>query len=197
MHPRAERTAALLREARAGDARAAEALFEGAAERLLTYVRARLGPELATRVEPLDVVQDTWAHAVRDLHRFRDEGSGSFARWLCRVAERRLLDLAKRHRAARRHAPGAVRPVEVLLERARLSETGPRTAAERMERNERLHAALASLAPEARAVVLDRHFQGRTLEDVARRSGRSVAAVRRLLARSLATLGTALGEEST
>ncbi len=185
-------TAGLLERARGGDRGAAEALFEGAAERLATYVRARLGPELGAQVELADVLQETYAQALKDLVRFQDRGPGSFAAWLCRVAERRLLDLAKHGRAARRRPPGNVLPAEVLLERARRSEAGPRTAAERGERDERLRAALTNLEPEQRAAVLDRHFLDLSLEEVARRAGRSVAATRRLLARGLANLGAAL-----
>ena len=114
---------------------------------------------------------------------------------MCRVAERRILDLSRRSRAARRRPPGEISPAEVLLERARLSEAGPRTAAERAERDERLHRALEQLDAEERAVVLGRHFEGLTLEALARRQGRSVAATRRLLARALTKLGDALGAE--
>ncbi len=185
-------TADLLTRARAGDRDAADRLFEAAAERVLVYVRARLGPTLAARVEPLDVLQETYAEALRSLDRFEEAGAGSFARWLCRIAEHRLLDLAKRERAVKRDRRAL--PASRLLERARASRTGPLTAAARIERDEHLAQALEELEEEERAAILARHFQGRTLEETARDLGRSVSALRRLLGRAMARLGRSLGE---
>lgn len=192
MTPDPPATAALVARAREGDREAAERLFQDAAERVLLYIRLRLGADLAARVDALDVLQETYAAALGGLAEFEARGPGSFGAWLCRVAEHRLLDLAAYHGAAKRRPPGEVLPVSVVLERARSAQTGPLSAADRRERGERLTSALAQLEPAAREAVLLRHFQGCTTREIAARVGRSETAVRRLLGSALGALGSAL-----
>jgi RNA polymerase sigma-70 factor (ECF subfamily) len=79
-----------------------------------------------------------------------------------------------------------------VLQALRASQTGPITAGERREEQERLRAALAALPEDQREVVLLHHFHERSLQEVADATRRSVKAVRTLLARARYALGTAL-----
>ena len=101
----AGRTEALAAAAGGGDARSYEELFARVADRLLLYVRLRIGRELSAKLEPLDVVQEVYAEAHRSFATFRPQGPGSFSRWLQRIARHRILDLAKFHGAEKRRAP--------------------------------------------------------------------------------------------
>jgi RNA polymerase sigma factor (sigma-70 family) len=67
--------------------------------------------------------------------------------------------------------------------------TGPVTAAARNEANERLRAALQAIDVDERDVLLRRYFAAETLDEIATASGRSITAVRRLLARATTRLG--------
>ena len=102
------RTADLVARARAGDRDAYDRLFALAADRVLLFLRVRLGPELAARVEPMDVLQETYVEALSGFARFEYRGDDTFARWLCRIAENKLHGLAKFHGAQKRRSAGTV-----------------------------------------------------------------------------------------
>ena len=60
----------LMAKARAGHRDAADQLFARAADRVLLYVRMRLGVALRARVDAMDVLQETFLHAQRAWERF-------------------------------------------------------------------------------------------------------------------------------
>lgn len=181
--------------ARDGDREAFDALFALVAERLRVYVRLRTGPALGARLEPVEVLQETYLQAWRSRESFDFAGEREFLHWLCRIAENRLRDLAAGLGAAKRRPDGERVAFDGLLERARESATGPVTAAARSEARERLHDGLAELEDAEREVLLQRFFQGRELADIGARLGLSVSAVRRRLARGIERLGRAVGPD--
>ena len=73
-------TARLLQRARDGDRAAYDRLFALAADRLLLYVRLRLGKGLRDRLESMDVVQEAYLEAWKDLATFEPRDDGAFAR---------------------------------------------------------------------------------------------------------------------
>lgn len=194
--PSGEPTRALLARAKDGDEQAAERLFEQAGERVLLFIRLRLGPKLSQQVDPMDMLQETWVAALESFQRFEATGPGAFAAWLCRLAENRIADLARRGGRLKRTPPGQKQAVTVLLDRVRHSATGPLSAAVRGERESRLSEALQGLPEEEREVAILRHFQELSLEDIADRVGASPSAVRRRLGRALTALGRAMAEDS-
>lgn len=190
------RTADLVARARAGDREAYDRLFALAADRVLLFLRVRMGPELRARLEPMDVLQEAYVEALEGFARFEYRGDDTFARWLCRIAENKIRGLAKYHGAKKRRPQGVV-PVSQVLDRAQARATGPVTAAARLESRAALEEALATLAVEEREALLMRYFEGSELADIADRTGRSVSAVRRLLGRATSRLGARLaGGES-
>lgn len=180
----------LVDRARGGDHEAYEGLFARVGERLLLYLRVRLGT-LGGQVDPLDALQEVYLAAHRDFPTFRARG-GAFTGWLFRIADHRLLDLVDHHQARKRMPAGGWAAGSQVLEALRASQTGPVTANERREEQERLGAALTRLPEDQREVVLLHHFHERSLQEVADATGRSVKAVRTLLARAVYQLGDAL-----
>lgn len=178
--------------AQRGEPEAYEALFARVAERLLLYVRLRLGPQLAGRVEPMDLVQDTYLAALRAFASFEAREPGAFSRWLFRIADNRIRDAADHFGAQKRQAlEGAARGSSALT-RLRAEAASPASESQRRERAEALAAALAELgAEEGRAVVL-RHFHEETYAGIAAELSVSEASARRLVARGLARLGARL-----
>jgi RNA polymerase sigma-70 factor (ECF subfamily) len=171
-----------------------EDLFARSADRVLLFIRMRLGTKLAARMEPMDVLQDTWVEAQRGFDGFASRGRGSFTAWLCRIAENRIRALADHHGAAKRTPPGEPLPVSRVLERARADATGPVTAAARSEDRERLERALGGLEADEREALLMRHFLGRTFEEVAEALDLPPTTARRLVGRATARLGRILRE---
>ncbi len=187
----------LLGRARAGDAPAYDELFARAIERVLVFVRARLGPRLAGKLEPMDLLQETYAEAHKAFASFEYRGDGSFVRWLCRIAENQIRGQANHFGAAKRRSPGGVLPVTRVLERARTTATGPGTALGRVEDRDRLVEALAKLTEEERQAILLRFFQDRTIDEIATALETSASSARRILGRAVERLGAMVAPPET
>ena len=166
-------------QAKAGDVAARERLFSLHSDRLLLFIRARLGEQLRAKLEPDDVLQDAYWAAFRRFDDFQYTDDGAFLRWMCRIIDNRLRDAHDYFTAQKR------RPEWV----AKSAPTGPLTAVQRSEQCERLEAALLRLAPEHREVVLLRYFQGFSAEEAGQQMGRTAGAIRSLAARALTELG--------
>jgi RNA polymerase sigma-70 factor (ECF subfamily) len=181
--------------ARAGDRDAGDRLFARAADRLLLFVRLRLGQGLRARVDSLDVLQETFLHAHRDLASW-DPGRGdperAFVQWLCAIAGNRLRDLAAWHGAKRRDHRADERHVSAVLASLQRSGHGPATSLVRREERDRLAEAAEQLGDEDREVFVLRHFAGHPIEAIADQLGRSASSVRRSLGRSTREVGRRL-----
>ena len=186
-------TRKLLLRARAGDRSAADELFAAAAERVGLFVQLRMGPALRAKMEPVDVIQETWVAVLEGLEDFESRGQGSFSAWVCRIAERRLASLARYGARAKRKLPGTEQAVSMLLDHARQSATGPFSHAVCSERGSQLSSAIEALEAKDREVLLMRHFEELTLDEISHRTGSSPSAVRRQLGRALALLGQSIG----
>lgn len=172
-------------------ARNFDRLFALSAPRLRVYLRARMGAGLRAVCEVEDALQETWIEAWKALPRFEDRGPGSFARWLCRIAENVLRGLADRHGAAKRTPPGAALDPE-LAERWADTATGVATAAARTEERERVAQALEALPEDERGALALRFFAGLTIDEIAALTNDAPTTVRRRLGRAAAALGAVL-----
>jgi RNA polymerase sigma-70 factor (ECF subfamily) len=186
-------TADLVAAAQGGDAQAYEQLFERVADRLLLFIRLRMGPRLREHHDPLDVLQETYVEAHRSFARFRPDGPGAFTRWLHAVADHRLRDLAKEQARQKRRPPSPLVHGSGVMDRVRARHTGPSSACARREAQEKLAQAMLELAEEEREALLRRYFQEETLETIAAALGRSEPTVRRLLGHARVKLGKLLG----
>jgi RNA polymerase sigma factor (sigma-70 family) len=160
-----------------------------AADRVLLYIRVRLGPALRKKMEPEDVLQETYAAALAVLDRFEDRGDEFLVRWLCRIAETTIRSLAEREGAAKRTPPGDRERLTRILDLVRDSVTGPATAVGRSERNEKLARAMDDLPEDERRAILARFFLGRTFEEIGEEIDISTTAARRMVGRATKRLG--------
>lgn len=177
-------TKMLWRRARDGDQSAYEQLFGLHVDRLLIFVRARLGDALREKVEPEDVLQDAFLVALRGFDGFDYTDEGAFLRWMCRIIDNRLRD-AHDHFSAKKRQAVAV---------PRSDWTGPVTALGRAENRQRVEDALQRLSDDHRKVLLLRYFEGLSVEQAGERMGRSAGAIRNLAARALVELGKHLAK---
>lgn len=169
----------LWRKASTGDREAYEQLFALHVDRLLIFIRARMGEALQAKIEPEDVLQETYLAAHRSFSEFDYSDDGAFFRWICQIVNNRLRDAAD-HFGARKRQP---------LDIPKSWPTGPQTALGRVEGRQQIEQALGQLSPEHREVILLRYFEGLSTEESAARMGRSSGAVRNLLSRALVELG--------
>ncbi|HEY3550986.1 MAG TPA: sigma-70 family RNA polymerase sigma factor [Gaiellaceae bacterium] len=135
------------------------------------------------REEAEDLTQEVFAAAVAALDEARVESPPPL-RWLYTVAQRRLLDVARR----RRFLPvptGADAEVEAVAP----------DAAYGSDVAEALARAVSELPESQRAVVVAKLWEGRSLAEIAERLGTSEAACKMRFARGLAQLRDRLKEE--
>ena len=174
----------LIRDAKRGDRDALAHLVERYYDRVLRIVRARLGPGLRKHLESQDLVQDTFAAAVRDFERFEVREEASLVHWLARLAERQILRAAEYHRAERRD-PGREEPFDRESGEAPLPAAaegpGPGTQMRELEQHELLESCLGELPEEYRELILLRDYAGVSWEEVARETGRPSADAARVM----------------
>jgi RNA polymerase sigma-70 factor (ECF subfamily) len=185
----------MLVKARAGDSEALGRLLEMYRNYLRLQARALLGTALRVRVDPSDVVQETFLEAHRDFASFAGDGERELIAWLRRILVRNLADQAKHHQAQGRDHRRQ-ESLEALLQRssdevdAALGKglSTPSALAARREQSVVLADALAQLRPDDREVIVLRHVEGLKFEEIAARMGRTAGAIRVLWTRALERL---------
>jgi RNA polymerase sigma factor (sigma-70 family) len=173
----------LLDRWRSGDEQAAEELFEAYIDGLLAYVRRRMSPGLARRIDPEDVVQSVYRSffvRARD-GQFVIERSGDLWRLLLGISFNKLQSQVDHHLAAKRSyrkesATAAGGPDEG----AHSPQDGGPTPQELLAVSEELERLIASL-PERNREILHQRLQGESIPDIAAQVGRSERTVRRVL----------------
>src|SRR5207253_10791062 len=94
----------LVLRARAGSADAIDALYERCGERLLGYIRLKMGRDLRTRMESRDILQSTLIKSVEHFAEFQGSRSASLMAWLAAIAEREIRDRVDHGHRQRRDA---------------------------------------------------------------------------------------------
>lgn len=160
---------------------------------------------LAARFDPSDVIQDALAEAEQRLDEYLRDRPVSFYPWLRHIAWERLVDLHRRHiRAQRRSVTRELRRDSELPDESVLalggqlvgSGTSPSGRLIRAELRERVQAALARLAPRDYEVLVLRHLEGLSTDEMAAVLGVGTGAVMTRHTRALVRLRTLLEEDS-
>lgn len=154
-----------------------EAAFREHYGRIYRYIRRRT----ATHEQAEDLAQSVFAAAAEHLSRARLDETPTLA-WLYTVAERRLIDEARR-----RVRHGTAVPLDDSATRAR-AEYG-------RELSSALGRALRGLPEAQREVVVLRLLEGRPFAEIAARVGASEPACKMRFARALRTVRDTLQEE--
>jgi len=182
--------------AKDGDESALEQLCRVYSERVRWIVRLRMGGEIRSKLESMDLAQDVFISALRDLGNFTYKNEGDFLRWLSKIAENRLRDHIDKLHANKRdihkevrfdsHRPttensfvGTVEPIDL---------TTPSAIMSKREDLARLAKALDALKPEYREVIVLTKIDGLSYKEIADRLGKSGDAVRMLVSRAIAAL---------
>lgn len=189
-----ESTGELLEQARSGSPEALNLLYERCAGRVLAFIRLKLGRDLRARLESRDILQATLLKSLDHLSDLEGRDTRSLMAWLARIAEHEIRDCADFHHRQRRDAAREL-PVDDDAPLPALT----RSALSRIlldERAAQLEAALESLSPDYREVILLRKFEELSFAEIGRRLGKSDDACRMLLARAMTALTLELAELS-
>jgi RNA polymerase sigma-70 factor (ECF subfamily) len=161
---------------------------------LLRIAQHELDPKLQAKGGASDLVQETFLEAQRDFPRFHGNTEAELLAWLRQLLRFRLSKFQRQYRGTKKRQVGR----EVALEASNLAreqDGGPRAgvltpsdeAIER-EEDEALQRALFRLPEDYRRVILLRHHEGRSLEEIGQLMQRSAEAVRKLWARAVERL---------
>jgi len=185
--------------AKDGDESALDQLCRVYSERVRWIVRLRMGAELRSKLESMDLAQDVFISALRDLGNFTYKNEGDFLRWLSKIAENRLRDNLDKLHANKRdihkevrfdsHRPttgesfdGTVEPIDL---------TTPSAIISKREDLARLTKALDALKPEYREVIVLTKIEGLSYREIGDKLGKSGDAARMLFSRAMAVLSGA------
>src|SRR5262249_28274160 len=158
-----------------------------------------LAPALRAKGGASDLVQETFLDAQRDFHRFHGSSEEELLAWLRQVLRHKLANFRRHYHATDKRDVAR----EVACQAGDTSSQGlpglaadtpsPSTHAAANEAARALEAALARLPEEYRQVILLRHDEGRSFEDIGQAMGRTANAARKLFARALERLQQELG----
>lgn len=177
-------------------AAALDGLFERNLPRLVAFLRARVGPELAARESVHDLAQSVCREVLVDRGELRFDSDEAFRAYLFLQAARKVVDRARFHRMEMRD-PGRE---QERLSRAEAQEllvsigqVSPSRAASSREQLERVEQAIRALPDNQSEAVMMSRILGLPYADIAAQMGISESAVRGLTARGLAALAAGLG----
>jgi RNA polymerase sigma-70 factor (ECF subfamily) len=186
MTPDSSTTNLDLERAAQGDQQAWAALLSRHQDRLRRMIALRLDQRLQRRIDPEDVLQETFLEAATHLAEYRAQPAMPFFLWLRGIAGNVLLATHRQHLGTKMRDAGR----EVALYRGSLPQassaalaaqllgrdTRPSEAALRAERKMILQQALNAMDPLDREVLALRHFEQLSTAETARVLGIQKAA---------------------
>jgi RNA polymerase sigma-70 factor (ECF subfamily) len=162
---------------------------------LEVLARVHLDARLRGKLDPGDVVQQTFLRAYSAWPELKNPDQSVLLAWLRRILARTLADVVKHYDRDKR-AVDMERSLEADLDRSAsglagwlaADQTSPSQAAVRNEELIRLADALAALPEPQREVVVLKHLRSWTLQRIAEHLGRTAPSVASLLRRGLEDL---------
>lgn len=178
----------LLESYRRGDEPALETLVRRHADSLLGYLTRMT----RNRAQAEDLFQETFLKVHSKAGSF--QGRGRFKSWLYTIATRLALDSLRRTRREPAALPLDAAPEDARPLRDQIADPAPRPSeqAARADQAALVRAALDTLPPKQRAVVVLAYYEGLTYPDVAKSLHCTVGTVKTHMSRALRTLALRL-----
>jgi RNA polymerase sigma-70 factor, ECF subfamily len=183
----ADHLAALVQAAAVGDAKAFESFYHLTVRRAASFVRRIVSDNHCD-----DVLSDTYFQAWREAARF-DAARSSALAWLLTLARSRALDRLRSE--ALRH--GGLGGAPEATELAEEESPGPETLLGHLQRNTRLHAALATLSANERWVLGLAYYKDLSHSAIAEQTRLPLGTVKSLIHRAQQKLHDTLGRHET
>jgi RNA polymerase sigma-70 factor (ECF subfamily) len=197
LQPDSAQTQSLLQLIRAGDRQAFEQLFARHQAYLHRLVELRMDSRLRPRVDPSDVVQEAYVEALNRLKGYLQRPALPFRLWLRQIAFDRTLKARRHHlgtarRSLEKEVPLPEQSSLVLARQLLAPDSTPSQQLDQRELVRRLRQAVAQLPEADREVVMMRHFEGLSNQEVAcllgidpavasKRHGRAMLRLHRIL----------------
>ncbi len=200
MWPTEDKTEELLLGAKDGDDDAIGRLIERHREAVQRMVQMRLDQKIRRRVAVSDVVQEVMIDASRRLQDYLANPAMPFHLWLRHIAQDRIIDAHRRHRGSQKRSVDREQGLMIagandhstmeLAAQLCDGELTPAAAATQRELAQRVEAAITELGEADGEMIIMRHYEQLSNQEVARVLGltepaasmRYLRAVRRLRA---------------
>lgn len=202
MWPNREVTDRLLEDARQGGPQAVDRLLSEFREPLRQVIGLRLDPAVARRVDASDIVQDVLLEANQRLTDYLKRADMPFHLWLRHLAQDRIIDTHRRHRLAQRRSLDREQPLvrpalsdessQMLMAQLVDPEQTPASEAIRRELQRRIDDAIDQLSDDDREIILMRHHEALTNQEVAQALNLTEAAASMRYLRALRRLRAVL-----
>lgn len=185
-----------INKARQGDPLAVSKLLAAYHAVLRARADARLDRSLRAKLEPEDILQEVYFQVVRQINRFEGRSPNSFFNWVLTILDNRLINARQalqrqRCDVAREIRPQAANKVETcwnLLDQLYADSVTPSRGVRREEAVDALLACMSHLSNSHRQVLQLRFLEEHSVDEVAKRLGKSKGAVVALTIRALAAL---------
>ena len=162
---------------------------------LKLIAQTQISPKLKIRVDPSDIVQETFLDAHRDFAGFKGETEAELIAWLRKILVRNICDQAKRHGAQRRDMrreqslEAAINQSSIRLAQAFGDDMAtPSKQAIRREQAVLVADAIAQLPEIQQKVITMRQIHRVPFDEIGAKLDKSSAAVRMIWLRSLESL---------
>jgi RNA polymerase sigma-70 factor, ECF subfamily len=183
----------LLREARTGGEPAFGRLLDRYANYLTLLARVEVGRRLQGKLDPADLVQETFLEAHRHFAAFRGTTEPEFARWLRRILAGVLANTVRHYFGTQARDPRLEQTIRAAVDQSsyalvsQLPDPGlsPSEVVARREQAVLFADALAGLPDDYREVLVLRNLEGLPFQEVAGRMGRTVDSVEKLWLRAI------------
>jgi len=174
-------------------------------KQLMAFISRRLGEGLRRKVEVEDIFQEVSAEAIRSITPEFPGEREPFS-WLCHVAERKIVDAHRHHFDAQKRDAGKERALDArssgggggevgLVNMLVKSMTTPSAAFSRNAREGRMMEAIGSLSEDQQTAIRLKYIENKPSKEIAEVLGKSDAAVRVMLTRTMKQLHELLTEE--
>ena len=196
------KTRHLVVQAQEGDRSAINQLYSVYAERVRWMVRFRMSKELRSKLESMDLVQETLMHAFSGLDDFTYSNEGDFIRWLSKIAQNELRGNLKKLHAEKRDVRkevqldnyGPTTEGGYVGPNGPIQTTTPSVILSEKEDLAKLEKAIDELKPEYREIIILTKIEELSYQEIGQKLGKSSDAVRMLATRAMAELTTIFGK---
>ena len=191
-----DKTRHLVALAQDGDESALNRLCNVYGGRILWIIRLRMGAELRSKLESIDIVQDVLMSALKGLGNFTYKTEGDFLRWLSTIAQNALRGHLDKLHAAKRDIRKEVRRdnyrpttgAGFVGTPGPIKTTTPSVIMSRKEELDKLEKAMDKLKPEYREVIVLAKIDRLSYKEIGERLSKSADAAGHLLLRAMEAL---------
>ena len=191
-----QKTQELVTLAKEGNEPALEQLCRIYGERVRRIIRLRMGNELRSKLESMDMVQDVLMCAFKDFEDFKYTSEGDLLRWLGKIAENRIRDNLDKLHAEKRDIRKEI-PIDKYASTSReggaaipelARHTTPSVILSKKEDLDKLEKAIDKLKPEYKEVIILAKIDGLSYKEIGQRLGKSADAAGHMLLRAMVSL---------